>query len=1504
MRVKLNLLRAGGAPSDLVVTMSATATVGELAQSIVFGDPTRTATELDTLAGRPHTLQVHRRGLSEPEFLMPNRPVGEVHLGSGLAVSVLELDPNRDWSRQKLAAVEATIEVVSGPDKGSVFTLDSDTNSVGRDADCEIVLTDQMVSKRHARVELEAGVVRFVDLNSANGLVVDGGTIDRVDLIAGSRITIGETELEVTQIRQTKASTQVVSRAGETLLFNRSPRVSVRFGGEEFDSPQLPADETGQGFPWLIMIAPLLMGIVLYIFTKSLLSVVFVSLSPLLMVGNFFSSRAERKRKRKENIARFTEQLAKLDTDLAELQVTERAVRIAESPSLFDVVQQSEAYGGLLWTRRPEHWSFVTLRLGLGKSLSRTIVRERSIPERALPGYPEQAEEVAKRYEYVDDVPIIESLGIAGGIGIAGHSSTALPLARGLIAQVAGLYSPAEVVVSAIVDPRLAPEFDWLKWLPHTSSPQSPFDVGVLNDSAVSGSQFVSALEELVDIRNASNESAKPARKPPIDFEESIDGIAKSAGTDVKEEKEDPDPIVIVLVAGELPVDRGRLIQVLERGAEHGIHAIWVADAVDAIPAVCRTYVNVDSAAPLAGTVGFVREGREVEAVAFEGLDAERSEIFAKSLAPVVDSSSYSSDDSDLPPSVAFLEIVGTELADDPAAVIDRWNQNESIIDRKAAVAVPRRKQGKLRAFIGQAGADAMHLDLRTQGPHALVGGTTGSGKSEFLQAWVLGMAAEYSPDRVTFLFVDYKGGSAFADCVRLPHCVGLVTDLNTHLVRRALTSLKAEIHYREHLLNRKKAKDLLELERRGDPEAPPALIIVIDEFAALANEIPEFVDGVVDIAQRGRSLGIHLIMATQRPAGVIKDNLRANTNLRIALRMADEADSADVIGTSVAAAFDPSLPGRGVAKTGPGRLMTFQSGYAGGWTSSHRTPPRIDLAELGFGQGRLWGSEIENEPAADVSGPNDTARLVNNFLAASKRSAIPAPRKPWLDELAPIYDLGLLRQRTDTELMLGVSDDPSSQSQIPTYFRPDVDGNIAIFGTGGSGKTMVLRTLAVAAGITPRGGPVEVYGLDFAAGGLRLLTELPHVGAIISGDDNERITRLFKWLRGLVDERAERYAAATANSVEDYRKIADKPDEPRILLLIDGMATFRTEYEYSGADGVFTSLQQLLSDGRSVGVHVALTADRPGSVSPAVSASIQRRVALRLADENDYALLDVAADILTATSPAGRAVVDGLETQIAVFGGKRSLKEQAQAIEELAKTMRANGVREAPPIERLPEVVPLSSIAGSVSGALAIGVVDDTLGPVGITPAGTFMISGPPVSGRTTMLVSLVTALAAQEPKTVFSYIGTSRSPVGQLGVWKHKATDTDAASKLAKALLPLVESAATDATKQVIVIESIADLLSTGADTELAAVIKAARRNDHFVIAESESSTWSQSWPLLMEVKSGRRGFALQPDQMEGDMLYKTTFPRARRSEFPPGRGWLVEAGRVRKVQGAIVE
>src|SRR2546430_7102437 len=246
-------------------------------------------------------------------------------------------------------------------------------------------------------------------------------------------------------------------------------------------------------------------------------------------------------------------------------------------------------------------------------------------------------------------------------------------------------------------------------------------------------------------------------------------------------------------------------------------------------------------------------------------------------------------------------------------------------------------------------GGTPFDVSLRFDGPHALVGGMTGSGKSELLQSLVASLASRYPPRTLNFLLVDYKGGAAFKDCVDLPHTVGFVTDLDGHLVNRALVSLRAELRRREEILRRFGAKDLLDLEQGHPDDAPASLVIVVDEFAALATELPQFVEGMVDVAQRGRSLGIHLVLATQRPAGVINDKIRANTNLRVALRFSDVGESVDVIGVRDAAR--PGLPpGRAFARIGPADVTEFQAAYVGGQTAPSSGPAPLTVQDPAFG--------------------------------------------------------------------------------------------------------------------------------------------------------------------------------------------------------------------------------------------------------------------------------------------------------------------------------------------------------------------------------------------------------------------------------------------------------------------------------------------------------------------------------------------------------------------------
>ncbi|MCX7523195.1 FtsK/SpoIIIE domain-containing protein [Microbacterium sp. STN6] len=1492
MRLKLTLRRPAGEPDDIVVTTDAAASIADVATAIRRLDP-RAAAAPAAVDDRGLTLAATLPGQAEALILPPDAPVGEAWIGSGATVALADAGVYYSPSSTGRAPALASLRVISGPDAGAEFPLTAGTTVLGRESTCDIVLNDRLVSKRHVRFEV-GEQVEVVDLGSANGVVVDGGIVTRLRIAKSETLLIGDSEVLVT-VAGSVAPSGVVPKAGP-IFFNRSPKVEQRYAGKQYVAPEVPAEKDEPPFPLLAMITPFLLGGAMFFFTGNATTLLFCLLSPVMMIGNFVTTKQREKRRLKKAIAVFEKRLTVLTGQLEQEHVREYELRLGESPSTRDAYDAAMRRGPLLWTRRPEHWSFLNVRLGIGSMTSRNVVQSNSRGD-MLPEFHERLEAVIEAHKRVEGVPLIDNLYDSGALGIAGTPEQAIGSLNSILVQLTALHSPAELVVASLVTPRWSRELEWLKWIPHTSSPHSPVDGSHLADSATSGASVLSAIEGVVEARLAAERARTQRRGAMVQDDAALERGADVGRARTGEGTPSPIPAIVVLISDDVAVDRARLVQLSETAADAGVYPIWIASDVPALPAVCRTYLALGDE-PGRATVGFVRLGETIENVVTEQVDSTMALDFARRMAPVIDAGALVADSSDLPRSVSLVTLLGHDMIETSDAVIDRWRQNASIHDRSGGPLTPRRA-GKLRAIIGSAGVDAMHLDLRTQGPHALVGGTTGAGKSEFLQAWVLGMAAEYSSDRVTFLFVDYKGGSAFADCVNLPHCVGLVTDLSPHLVRRALTSLRAELHHREHLLNRKKAKDLLELEKRGDPDSPPALVLVIDEFAALAGEVPEFVDGVVDIAQRGRSLGIHLIMATQRPAGVIKDNLRANTNMRIALRMADESDSQDVVGIKDAAHFDPGIPGRGVAKTGPGRLVQFQSGYAGGWTTREPERPDIEVAELRFGGENRW----EEQGRTDVDehrdlGPTDQQRLVANIIAAQSAAEIPPPRRPWLDELAATYDLGLLRQRTDSELLLGVSDIAERQQQVPVYFRPDVDGNISIFGTGGSGKSAVLRTLAASAAITPRGGPVQVYGLDFGSGSLRMLEQLPHVGSVIGGDDAERVIRLFRMLQGVLNDRKPRYAEANASSISEYRRLTNRPGEPRILLLIDGFANFRNDFEIPAGRSIWYDVfKDILADGRQLGMHVALTADRAGAVPASISSSIQRKVVLRLADDG-YGMLDVPSDVLGAKSPPGRAIVDGFETQIAILGGSSSVSDQSAAMGRLADAMRRAGVPDAPAIGSLPKEYGLATLPERVGEEPVLGISDIDLGPYGFDPTGTMLLAGPPASGRSTALAAIAASVHRFDPAIRLYYLGNARSPQSRSPLWTEAATTVETVAALAKDLAAAIADPDTDGHIAVF-IESIGDFLQTPADSAIVELTKAARRSDHFMLAEAETSAWGSSWPLLGEVKNGRRGILLQPEAVEGDILLKTALPRMNRSEFPPGRGVYIAKGRFAKVQ-----
>ena len=1463
MKLKLSLA-SGAQRDDIVVTIDASATVGALAERLRISHP---SVRSPVQPGVGLTLRVQSLGVAE-RTVNASLAIGESGIRSGDIVALAT-----DASRNAVSrAGVAVLQVLRGPDAGKSFQLGLGTTFVGRDRECEVRLSDPLVSKRHVRINV-SDLVELIDENSANGLVVGGDSVQRTILRSDDVAQLGDTYLSVTlQTNQGAA----IGASAHAIEFNRSPRLDPQYKGVELLAPEPPSRTPPQRFPLIPLIAPIFMAGILYAITKNITSILFIALSPLMMMGSFMENRFAGKKAFERGSADFRSALKDLVVQLQYAADLERTQRRKEHPSIDEVVSGVQLLAPLTWTRRPEHAAFLQVRLGLGVRPSRNSVKMPTT-NNTTPELWRELNVVAGQYSTIDRVPVVASLRDCGGLGMAGPSVSSHPLAAATVTQLVALHSPAELVLACVASSSTAKRWETLKWLPHAGSDHSPLACEHLVVTNAGAVNLVSALEDLIESRA---------------------GVKRAEG-------QLPLPAIVMIVEDDAAQERARLVHIAESGPSQGVFVLWVAPSLERIPAACRTYLEVDPNSG-EGRAGFVEGGVGVSSMELEPLAVEAFAATAHRLSPVIDAGALLEDQSDLPRTTAFLALGGRELADNPNDVIERWRGSNSLPPEPNA---PRlKKDNTLKALVGQSATDRFYLDLRTNGPHALVGGTTGAGKSEFLQSWIIGMAAAHSPARVNFLFVDYKGGAAFADCVKLPHNVGLVTDLSPHLVRRALKSLKAELRRREHMLNRKKAKDLLELERRRDPETPPSLVIVVDEFAALVNEVPEFVDGVVDVAQRGRSLGLHLILATQRPAGVIKDNLRANTNLRVALRMADESDSDDVIGSTQAASFDPSIPGRGVAKTGPGRLSAFQAAYIGGFTSDTPDPPIIDINEFRFGLGAPWDVpevDTSREDSAPL-GPNDIHRIVANICVAAEQASLPVSRRPWLPDLVAAYQLeNLPSKRTDGELVFGVIDKPDDQEQPVVFFEPDRDGNMAVYGAGGSGKSTFLRTLAIAAGFAPaRGGPCTVYALDFGARALQMLEVLPHVGGVINGDDNERLVRLLRQLRATIDERAERFAKVNASTIQEYRERSGKNEEARILLLVDNFAAFRSAYELGPQSRWFELFQAIAADGRSVGVHVVMSADRPGAVPASLSSAIQRRLVLRLATEMDYAMLGAPDDLFTATSPPGRGFIDECEVQVAVFGGDSNVAKQAAEIAKLARSMTRAGVQQVERIASLPQRVTASELPADMGGLPILGLWDETLASIAFEPSGTFLVTGPPQSGKTTTVASMINSLQRSGRTMSLALFAGRRSPLINAAAWAHLATTPDEMESLAEDLAAKVAVDDPTTSSLVVVVDGIGDLLNGSADVPLQELLKACRDMDRFVIVEGETSSVGSSWPLLQVVKSGRYGIALQPEQIDGDNVFKTSFPRTTRGEYPPGRGLYVRSGRVARVQVSLPE
>jgi S-DNA-T family DNA segregation ATPase FtsK/SpoIIIE len=713
---------------------------------------------------------------------------------------------------------------------------------------------------------------------------------------------------------------------------------------------------------------------------------------------------------------------------------------------------------------------------------------------------------------------------------------------------------------------------------------------------------------------------------------------------------------------------------------------------------------------------------------------------------------------------------------------------------------------------------------------------------------------------------------------------VGLVTDLDQHLADRARVSLLAELRRREALLREEGVRGLRELRLARPESAPPHLLVVVDEFATLRREVPAFVDTLVDVAQRGRSLGLHLVLATQRPRGAVSDTIRANTNLRIAMRMSDAAESTDILEAPDAASIPGSAPGRAIAldgrrADGSPRLVPFQAAYAGGRTHLVDTD-EVAVRRLRFGAQAERAERLVT--AAGIELPTDLEGIVDAATLAAERLGLSPGRSPWLPALPEQLALADIAEAEPRRAAIALIDEPELQRRRPLVLDVEHDGSAIVYGTSRSGKTMLLRAVACALARGSSAREVHLYGLDFASRALGDLEHLPQCGAVIAGDDEERVLRLLGAIRRAMGSRRERLAAGGASAVAAA---------PSVVLLLDGYAGFASAFERMTAGDPVQALTRIAAEGRPLGIHVVLTADRRADVPGALAGVIPHRLVLRTADPDEGVALGLPRSVDTAELPPGRGFTqDGTEFQAALVE-----PEDVAAIAEAAS--RAHPHERAPRIGVLPAHVAAEGLpAPEAALAALLGVDGDLLRPVGVDLTdGDLLVAGPHRSGRSTALGAVAASLERGSPDVARHLLLPRRSPLADQTGWTSVAQGPEACAAA-------LERLQAEPGPFVVILDDGTDLPDGPAATALEALLRRGRDEPVRLVAAVEVHAAQRAYGgWLRDLRTQQRGVLLQPEgEADGDLL-ATRLPRRGAGAWPAGRGYLVVRGAATLLQVA---
>ncbi|MFG1652892.1 type VII secretion protein EccCa [Micromonospora sp. NPDC049275] len=1000
-----------------------------------------------------------------------------------------------------------------------------------------------------------------------------------------------------------------------------------------------------------------------------------------------------------------------------------------------------------VWERRPGDPDFAVVRVAVGpQTLATPLVGPVTRPlEELEPMTAGALRRFLDAYSVVPELPVALSLrsfarvhvrAAAGGGPTTGGPPTGDPaaqaLARAVLTQLAVFHAPDELLIAVCAGPERRAEWEWVKWLPHAHHPSRTDALGTVRLVTSSAAE----LERLLGDVLASRSRFSPAGP-------ATDG-----------------PHVVVVLDG------GDLTGASDLTGDGGIDAVTVLDLDTPPPRVLDRYALL-----------LELRGRRLHSWSAEGhaevgtadrLDLADAEAVARRLAPLRLAGAARGPDAPLQVELGLPELLG--LGDPESFTAEQgW--------------APRSARDRLRVPIG-VGVDggAIELDLKESaqdgmGPHGLLIGATGSGKSELLRTLVLGLAATHSSEQLNFVLVDFKGGATFAPFDRLPHTAAVITNLADALplVDRMVDAINGELVRRQELLRRAgnfaSVRDYERARAAGSPLAPlPSLLLICDEFSELLSAKPDFIDLFVQIGRLGRSLGVHLLLASQRLEEGRLRGLDTHLSYRIGLRTFSALESRTVLGVPDAHEL-PRSPGHGYLRAGTDPLARFKAAYVSG--AVRRRAATAGAATRGGARLLTFTTHAVPlpEPAtpalpmvAEDESSRETLldllvdRLVGQGPPAHQVWLPPLGEPPALDELFGPVEVdparGLSVGNPELHGALGVPvavvDRPLEQRRDLLWLTLDgAAGHVAVVGAPQSGKSTALRTLICALALTHTPAEAQVYCLDFGGGGLAAVRDLPHVGGVAGRADPTAVRRTVGEMTTVLADRERRFAELGVESMAAYRQrraAAGTTSQPGtdpfgdVFLVIDGWSTLRGEY-----DDLEPLITDLATRGLSYGLHVVATALRWLDFRPAIRDLFGSRLELRLGDPSDSLVARRAA--ANVPERPGRGVTaESLHFLTALPQLATPNAGTADLVKRIADSW-AGPV--APRVRLLPPVLPYADLdlAATTGLRLPIGIAEADLRPVLLDFASEphFVVFGDAECGKSTFLRALATSITTR---------------------------------------------------------------------------------------------------------------------------------------------------------------